>query len=916
MPLILPDPDTMSQAEIIALLTEEERAEIFKDFTEEDYANLQYNAEFWLRPHQKIKDGDWFMTAIISGRGWGKGLQLCTPILTSEGWKTIGEIKDGDKVYDEEGKISTVTKAHPPYMPKKMYKITFSDKTEVFCDADHLWTTWTIGDGKYYDSKNPPSKKGYGGFPEKWAEYSKDNLKFYWTQEKLDQLIELKNQGHTHKSISNILGCSKFSVDSASTRYLIEKRELPNSSKQLRPLGAVKDTQEIFETQSAQRKDIRGNHIIPLTKPLVFAEEDIDLPLHPYVMGYMLGDGDTVGYGVIGSGEQDLAWLEEEFKSLGHLKISKRKDKQSLRFNNITEPWRILGLNKGKFVPEIYKYASYSQRLDLIKGMNDSDGGVNLGGSVHFTNTNKTLIDDYAEVLAGLGEMPRIHDRGIRSRYGVPSKQSWEVGSSPSIIVFRLPRKIEKQKIFNNRRQRSRMILSVEEVVPETVRCLSVDSPNNLFLITKSLIASHNTRTMSEWVRKKALAVPGTRIAVAGRTSTDIRRVLVEGDSGILAVHPPEDRPEFKQQKQALYWKNGSVAELLSSEVPDQARGPQFDYAVADEIAAWKTTVDSSGATLYSNLVAATRLGTNPQIIIATTPKRTQLMKEVLEKAKNPRERINIIKGSTFENSMLSASYIQNLKNQYGNSQLAKQELEGEMLEDSEGIVFTDEMLTKAQTLPDLRYYTDSKGIRKLDINQFPIRIIAVDPSVSADPSTADECGIVVIGATNHRDPFKRKAFVLEDASFAAPPDQWAAKLSELSQQYRTKMIVVEKNQGGDLLRSVIQAADPSLKVYPVTATKGKLKRAEPVVIAMQQQRVFIVDSSPLLIDQCLFYDPANSNYSPDRMDAFVWGITATIITPPKGLSPSRSRSTSAANRTLPNSVGTGRSVAKGSIRR
>lgn len=380
------------------------------------------------------------------------------------------------------------------------------------------------------------------------------------------------------------------------------------------------------------------------------------------------------------------------------------------------------------------------------------------------------------------------------------------------------------------------------------------------------------TRTMTEWVRRYVKEHPGCRIGIASRTMADNRNTFIYGSSGIMEISPPEERPEFKQMQSMLVWPNGSTGLLLSSEVPDGARGPSFNAAVGDEFAAWKTTVDASGATLYSNLLAATRDGDNPQILLATTPKRTEVMKTLLKKAEDPKQRIRLITGSTYENTSLSGSYIQNIENQYGNSDLARQELGGEMLADAEGIIFSDDMLEMAS-----------------DVDKVPsnlIKIIAVDPTVGGDVKNLDECGIMVIGATRESNHRKRKAYVLEDATITATPENWSAHIAKKAQQWGVVNIVAEANQGGDLIRSIIQSSDSSLKVHLVHATKGKIKRVEPVAVAMQQGRVFFSPKDDFLElkDQLTFYDPDLSGYSPDRMDAFAWGMTALLIDPPKTL--------------------------------
>jgi phage terminase large subunit-like protein len=405
------------------------------------------------------------------------------------------------------------------------------------------------------------------------------------------------------------------------------------------------------------------------------------------------------------------------------------------------------------------------------------------------------------------------------------------------------------------------------------------------------------SRAGAEWVKKKVEENPGCKILLLGRTSSDVRDVMV---SAILEAYPPETRPEYIPSKRRLEFHNGSYALCTSSESPDQLRGPQAHFAWADELAALKAIQDSSGATAWSNLLAATRLGDNPQIFGTTTPKRTPLMKQLVEDSKDPEKRIQIIRGSTFDNATLSQNYLQSIVGQYGNSDLAKQELYGEMLGDAEGLVFTQEMIDNA---------TDNSG----RVPRYPLRFITVDPSVAENPN--DECGIIAMGVTQERDLTQRTAHILEDYSLKASPDIWAKVVVQACKEWNTKYVVFEKNQGGNLVAMAITALDPTIKTFPVVATKGKRTRAEPVVVVMQQGRVKFNGVMAELFDQCVFFDPEMSKYSPDRYDAFNWAVIAGMISPPPGLRAGSYSSTSAVHRRLPSGLGQGRSRINGSIR-
>jgi phage terminase large subunit-like protein len=829
-----------SLAEQVAALPEDQRALFFSDIDQATMQALQYDADFWLRPNQKIPEGDWYITALVAGRGFGKMLDVSTKVPTPTGWVKLGEISDGDEIFDEQGNICRVVQAHPIQFPKKAYRLTFSDGASIVAGEEHLWTTWTHSDRKSYNRRNDYVESDESvGLPDNWPTWTKPSR---W--------------GH------------------------------PTD------IGPkTRTTQDIVDTFThGKRGDL--NHSIPVALPLKYTEKH--LPVDPYLYGVYLGDGNRRD-GSITSHNNECLWLISEFESRGFdllgqypgkLPDGTYKNCSRLSFRGFAGVLREAGLLGNKNIPEEYLRGSIDQRKDLLAGLLDTDGHIGKANvHIEFCTVTKDHADAVMELARSLGQKPSLYV-GRAKLNGRDCGPKYRVCWRPTYNPFRMPRKMGGYLDPGPQASRNmhRMITKFEEVPLRPMRCLTVDSPNHLFLVGEAMIPTHNTRAMSEWIRRMAIEHPGCRIGIAARTSADVRNTVVTGESGILAVHPDSQRPEYKPSTTSLHWPNGSSALLLSSESPDSARGPQFHFSTADEFAAWKTTPDSSGATLYDNLIAATRLGENPQLLLATTPKRTRVMRELMEQSKDPEERIHIIRGSTFDNKMLSDRYIANLTRRYGNSDLAKQELYGEMLGDAEGLIFTTEMINNAKEIP-------VEG-------RFPLRIIAVDPSVSADPSNRDDCGIMAIGSTIDRDLSRRTAAVLEDYSINAAPDVWAKVVADAAYEQQTKFVVVEKNQGGALLQMAINAVDPTLKVFPVVATKGKRTRSEPVVIAMQQGRVAIACDSPILEDQMLFYDPEDRN-SPDRLDAMVWGIISTLISPPPGLRPGRTSTTSAARRKI-----------------
>jgi phage terminase large subunit-like protein len=393
------------------------------------------------------------------------------------------------------------------------------------------------------------------------------------------------------------------------------------------------------------------------------------------------------------------------------------------------------------------------------------------------------------------------------------------------------------------------------------------------------------TRSAAEWVREKAKYTNQgqLRFALVARTAADVRDVIVEGESGIMNVTPPSERPHYEPSKRRLTWPNGNTATCFTADEPDSLRGPQCHYAWADEIAAWRQTPDAAGMTSWDNLRVSARLGPHPQIIATTTPKRVPILYSLIEEAKKT-GRVNISRGSTLDNAgNLSDAYLQAITGVYEGTRLAAQELYGEMLDDIEGALWTIEMIDRAREL--------------ILPPHAPLRVIGVDPSVAENPR--DECGIVVCASTADRDLYKRHAWVLEDATILGSPEVWANKVVEMARRWGAP-VVAEVNQGGALVRNAINSIDPNIKVFEVHSKHGKALRAEPIVLAYEQNRIHHVNYLPDLESQMFSWIPGESKNSPDRVDALVHAMTALMIKPPQGFIGGRLTAKSPAARRLP----------------
>lgn len=386
------------------------------------------------------------------------------------------------------------------------------------------------------------------------------------------------------------------------------------------------------------------------------------------------------------------------------------------------------------------------------------------------------------------------------------------------------------------------------------------------------------SRTGAHWVIEKA-KTPGTRIALVGRTVADVRDVMVSGESGILNVSPPSFMPEYVPSVRKLVWPNGSLATTFSAEQPDQLRGPQHHYAWADEVATFRDKPDSSGLTIWDQILISTRLGVKPQILATTTPKRTQMMRDLFRRAAEEPDRIKIVAGSTMENrANLSPEYVQHMLDLYAGTALERQELHGEMLSIVEGALWRDDDFV-IQQVPTLDELIDSGRSSQLQT------VISVDPGASA---TGDATGIVVVTASLEPDLRDRRAWIREDHTIQGEPEEWAGLVADAWKRHRDMcpvpgmnepIVVAEQNQGGAMIRAVIQQVDPAIPVALVPAIRSKAQRAEPVVLAYRQKRVFHTDVLEDLVDELTSWEP-DSKWSPNRMDALVHGVRALLVDP------------------------------------
>ena len=362
------------------------------------------------------------------------------------------------------------------------------------------------------------------------------------------------------------------------------------------------------------------------------------------------------------------------------------------------------------------------------------------------------------------------------------------------------------------------------------------------------------TRLGAEWVR--ALA-QGTgpyasrrhrRIALVGETEHDVREVMIEGASGLLRTSPPRERPVWISSRKLLEWPNGAVGQAYSAEDPDSLRGPQFEAAWCDELAKWR-----HAEAAYDMLQFALRLGPWPRQLITTTPRPIPLIKRLIA---DPRTAVT--RAATHVNAAhLSPAFLDEVLARYAGTRLGRQEIDGEIIEDRPDALWSRALIESCRV-------REAPALARI--------VVAVDPPAAAT-KRADACGIVAAG----RDE-EGRVFVLADETVAGlSPIGWAVKAVALWRRLAADALVVEVNQGGDMVRTVIAQADREVPVQSVHARRGKYVRAEPVAALYEQGKVKHVGAFPALEDEmCDFgLDGLSSGHSPDRVDSLVWAVTA-----------------------------------------
>tara|TARA_A100001011_G_scaffold305777_1_gene320472 strand:- start:30 stop:1271 length:1242 start_codon:yes stop_codon:yes gene_type:complete len=356
------------------------------------------------------------------------------------------------------------------------------------------------------------------------------------------------------------------------------------------------------------------------------------------------------------------------------------------------------------------------------------------------------------------------------------------------------------------------------------------------------------TRTGAQDIALYALRNPNSNCAVVAPTHGDLRRVCFGGPSGLISIIPKDcflkstDQKGYSSSVAEIRLFNGSKITGYAAQEPERLRGPQFHRAWCDEIASWRYPE------AFDQLMFGLRLGNNPQCVITTTPKPNKLIKDLVK-----RDDCFVTSGSTFENEAnLADSALLMLKEKYDGTNLGRQELYAEIIESYEGALWKPQLIEECRTEEEV------------DLQQI---IVAIDPAVTSN-ANSDETGIVVVGKD-----YKNHFYVLEDLSGRHTPEKWGRIAINTFYEWEADRIVAEVNNGGDLVERLIRNYDFNVPYRSVRATRGKILRAEPISALYEQRRVHHVGVFSELEQQMCSYT-GETNTSPDRLDALVWGLT------------------------------------------
>lgn len=471
---------------------------------------MQVNLNFDLHPRQADALNIQVTELLYGGAaGGGKLLRLNELVPTNKGYKKVSEIRVGDVLYDEKGKPCNVLGLSAIEKEPVSYELTFDNGVKIKACKDHQWLTYTSKELAQLTRRTPEFRERRKLGREKRGKGLRPDL-----------VIANQNKKHNYLNI---------------------------------PEGSAKTTEEIYNTLRTARG--RTNHAIPVCEAVEYQHKDYKLD--PYCLGAWLGDGDSDSGSITGIDSE--VW--ESFESQG-FEVRHRKEAKRHRIIGLLPILKELGVYKNKHIPEEYLFGSIEQRIALLQGLLDTDGTCDKDGAIQFTNTNKNLSDGVYELVCSLGIKAHRTEK-IPKLYGKACKKAYLVKFITEKPVFRIKRKLARQKKKISSRTRFHYIVDCKPSTPEPMRCIEVDSPRKLFLVTNSYIPTHNSHLSRVLAILWCLEIEGLQVYFFRRLYDDLKKNHIEGPTGFVAMLAPWINTKHPDSKLT----GGRLVEIVDGEI-------------------------------------------------------------------------------------------------------------------------------------------------------------------------------------------------------------------------------------------------------------------------------------------------------------------------------------------------------------
>lgn len=466
--------------------------------------------------------------------GPGKLLPLDAILPTPHGWITIGDVRSGTTLFDEQGNTCSVVRLFKVVEAPVLFRLTFDDGSSVDCCEDHEWLTLDAKELAALTRRDPT-----------------------WREQRRNKRESRRKENTSDKKYQSLLKHnSNISPESLSP-----------------PTGTIRTTREIIGTLHV---GTRSNHAIPISKPIDMPSRP--LPLDPYVLGVWLGDGSKNSSQI--TGVDDAIWGEIEGAGL---KVTHHKNKKSHGVAGLTTLLRGIGVLTDKHVPAQYLRADKNARLSLLQGILDTDGTVDKrDGGPSFCNTNKRLVSDVYELVVSLGWKAFVTE-GRARLYGKDCGPKWTILFKPDEYVFRLPRKRNIQKLASRRTTRFRYIVKAEPIPTRPGRCIEVDSPSHLYLTGAAMVPTHNSHALRHEGLDWCLRIPGLQVYLFRRTFPELEKNHILTS---LSEFPME-AGQYKDQKRRWEFTNGSMLHFCHCQYEKDVfnyQGAEIHLLLIDEL--------------------------------------------------------------------------------------------------------------------------------------------------------------------------------------------------------------------------------------------------------------------------------------------------------------------------------------------